>query len=111
MKRNRGKAVLNLFRRGPLVELVNNRIERNPRTRQANCAIAIFKQWIARCEHDTHGLNISDMLPIFERSFGMSADSMRSLPTNAREVEQVVWHRSASGNQRHAGCVSQDILA
>src|SRR6266508_303640 len=85
MKRDRGKAVLNLFRRGPLVELVNDGVKRNTRAREANSAIAIFKQWIARCEHDTHGLNISDMLPIFERS----AASLRTIcaisrPTHVR---------------------------
>lgn len=39
----------------------------------------------------------------------MSADSVRSLSTNACEVEEVVRHRGASGNKRGARGVSEEI--
>jgi len=34
---------------------------------------------------------------------------MRRLSTNAREVEQMVWHRSVSGNESGARCASQEV--
>jgi hypothetical protein len=41
----------------------------------------------------------------------MSADSMRSLSTNAGEVEQIVWHGGTRRDKRRAGRVSQEVLA
>ena len=65
MKRDRRKAVLYLFGRCSLIELVNHCIERNAGTRQANSAIAIFKQGIARRELDTHELSNIRILSVF----------------------------------------------
>jgi len=52
-------------------------------------------------------INISPRWGSNEQGFSWNVpDAMGGLSTNAREVEEIVWHRSASSNKRRGGRVS-----